>query len=390
MLPLFAYHADERRNCSLLPSCIHFLSILTNPLNVTLLASQLLTSPALWNQDTDLRSCQRILSVFNTAAISKIQNETTNEPRVPYTRQRGLDREAWVKAVIKGADEKSPRWRHLLLLGGILLGFESQNRQGLPSHLRGKLESALVQATQIVLQEKDDLNGIAGHAVTMVLNYTFELISDWERGQIDYDVLLPCMLNATFFSNEGLCHGYFLGAVDPDVRQTEDKTFGWSSQSTSFNLIKSVLSRPLVASLGPLSRLIGHAMEHVRDPSLVSDGVNSISDFARTLLVQWRQSKLSEVDVSEEGHFLDAESLKATLPELWRLLRSCMFSTVIILRAVLGRVLDDRALAAGSGKLFPLCFQLLGLTISRSRSLHCYAGSPRPSEPLLHLSSRWT
>jgi hypothetical protein len=32
--------------------------------------------------------------------------------------------EAWVKAVAEGADDKSPRWRHTLLLGGILMGFE--------------------------------------------------------------------------------------------------------------------------------------------------------------------------------------------------------------------------------------------------------------------------
>jgi hypothetical protein len=325
------------------------LSILSNPLNVTLLSSQLLTSPAIWDHPVDLHTCRRILSVYNTAAITILQNEAADESGIPYAR-RGLGREAWVKAVVNGADEKSPRWRHVLLLGGVLLGFEGQNRQGLPSHIRSKLESALVKATELVLHGDEQLDGIGGYCVTMVLNYTFELLSDWERSQLDYDRLLPLMLHATFFSNEGLDSAYFIGAIDRDVVEAPDKKFKWSSQSTTYNHVKAISSKPLVSALGPLSRLIAHTVENVRDPNIVSDAVNSISDFVRTLLVQWRQNKLSEVDQSEETEFLDAECLKTTIPDLWRLLRSCMFSAVIVLRAVLGRVLNDPALAAGNGK----------------------------------------
>lgn len=308
------------------------------------------------------------MSVYNTAAIGILQNEAGDEPWTPYARRRGLEREAWVKAVVNGADEKSPRWRHLLLLGGVLLGFEGQNRQGLPSHIRSKVESALVKATQLALHESEPLDGISGHCITMVLNYTLELLSDWERSQLDYDRLLPLMVHATYFSGEGLDHAYFLGAVDRDVVEVPGKKFKWSSKSPTYNHVKAISSRPLVASLGPLSRLIAHALENVRDPNLVSDAVNSISDFVRTLLVQWRQNKLSEVDPSEETEFLDEESLKTTIPDLWRLLRACMFSVVIILRAVLGRVLNDPTLAAGSGKFttffFKQCFIFALLMLS--------------------------
>ncbi|KAH8696003.1 putative peroxisomal membrane protein Pex17 [Talaromyces proteolyticus] len=332
---------------ALLPTATSFLAILTNPLNVTLLSSQLLASPAIWDHQIDLHTCRRILSVFNTAAIGIIQNEASDEPRAPYAR-RGLDREAWVKAVVDGADDKSPRWRHLILLGGVLLGFEGQNRQGLRHNLRYKLESGLVQAAQLALQQGDGLDGVAGYCITMILNYTFELLSDHHRSQIDYNRLLPLMLHSTFFANEGLDRAYFVGTSDRDILEGNDKKFGWPSTSMTYQHVKSVSSRPLVASLGPLSRLIAHAMENVTDPNIVSDGISLINDFARTLLVQWRQNKLSEVDPSEETEFLDAESLKTTIPELWRLLRSLMFSIVIILRAVLGRMLNDRVLAAGS------------------------------------------
>lgn len=184
----------------------------------------------------------------------------------------------------------------------------------------------------------------------MVLNYTFELLSDFERSQLDYDRLLPLLVRTTFFSGEGLEGGYFLGTIDRDVVEVPGKRFKWSAQSPSYIHTTVISTRPLISSLGPLSRLIAHSLENARDPELVSGVVGSLADFARTLMVQWRQNKLSEVDVSEEAEFFDGESLKTTIPALWKLLRTCMFSVIIVLRAVLGRVINDPALAAGRSK----------------------------------------
>lgn len=359
---------------SLLPTATTFLAVLTNHLNVTLLSSQLLSSPAIWDHQIDLHTCRRVLSVFNTAAIGILQNESSEDPRAPYAR-RGLSRDAWVKAVINGADEKSPRWRHVLLLGGVLLGFESQNRQGLSRNLRRKVESALVRATNLALQENPALDGFGGYAITMVLNYTFELLSDLHRDQIHYDQLLPRMIHVMFFSSEeGLGSAYFLGAVDREIVEARvSKKFVWSPTSTTYKNVKDISSRPLIASLGPLSRLIAHAMENVKDPDIVAGAMTSLNDFVRTLLVQWRQNKLSEVDPSEETEFLDAESLKVTIPDLWKLLRPIMFSAVIILRAVLGRVLNDRTLATGNGMYFVSIFVTLARMTKTTLTGHTVA-----------------
>ncbi|KAJ5140712.1 hypothetical protein N7448_004120 [Penicillium atrosanguineum] len=306
----------------LLPTATSFLSILGNPLNLSLLASQLLSAPALWNHPVDLHACRKILSVFNTAAIAVLQNDTEEEAQIPHGRHRKIEREAWVKAVVEGADDKSPRWRHMLLLGGILLGFEGQNRQGLPRNTRVKLESALATAAQLALEELDPNAGVDGHCVTMVLNYTFELL--------------------------GLRGGYFLGAIDKDVVEVPGRKFRWAANSATFGYVSAIGSRPLVSALGPLSRLASHAVENVRDPKLVAQTIDYLADFVRTLMVQWRQNKLSEIDVTEETEFLEPESMKTTIPTLWKVLRNCLYSVVIILRAVLGRTINDPALAAGS------------------------------------------
>lgn len=332
----------------LLPSATSLLSILSNPLNVTLLASQLLSAPAIWARPTDLQTCRHILSVLNTAAITVLQHEVRDAPKRPFPTRQGLSKEAWVKAVVKGADEKSPRWRHLLLIGGTLLGFEGQNRQGLPTYLRTKLESALVKAANLALHEVGFENKLGAHSTSLILNHTFELLSDHERSHIDYDLLLPLLMESTFSSAEGLVSGYFLGTIDRDVVQIAARKFSWSAKSNTYAHVRHISSSPLILSLGPLSRLIAHAVENVRDPQIVSAVVHSLADFARTLTIQWRQNKLSEIDISEEAMFLDEESLKVTLPTLWRLLRVSMFAVVIILRAVLGRVLGDHALAANT------------------------------------------
>lgn len=325
--------------------------MLGNPLNLTLLSSQLLTAPSLWSHPVDLQSCRKILSVFNTAAIAVLQNDTTDEPRIPYGRNRKIEYEAWVKAVAEGADDKSPRWRHTLLLGGILMGFEGQNRRGLPRHIRVKLEMALVRAAQLALEELGSETGIDGQCLTMVLNYTFELLSDSERSTLDYDRLLPAMIQSSYLSSEGLDGGYFLGSIDQDVVEASGKQFRWSANSPTFAIISAVAARPLVSTLGPLSRLIAHSVDNVRDPRIVAQTVDYLAGFVRTLMVQWRQNKLSEIDVAEEAEFLDSESRDITLPALWKLLRNCLYSVVITLRAVLGRTINDPALAANSSEL---------------------------------------
>ena len=332
-------------NIRLLPTATSFLSVLGNPLNISLLASQLLTAPALWDHPINLLDCRKILSVFNTATIAVIQKEEQEQLRSPYGTLRELNREGWIKAIVAGADEKSPRWRHLLLLGGVLLGGEGQNRQGLPWNIRTKLEAALATAAQLALEELD-VNGIDGPCTIMVLNYTFELLSDFERSKIDYDRLLPLVLQTTYSSPEGLESGLFLGAIDKDVVEVSGKKFQWSPHSVSYGRASAITSKPLISALGPLSRLIAHAVENVRDPNLVSQSVDVIADFARTLVAQWRQNKLSEIDRIEESEFLDAESLGSTVPTLWKVLRNCLYSVVIVLRAALGRVLNDRALAS--------------------------------------------
>uniref|UniRef100_A0A2D3UM73 Related to peroxisomal membrane protein Pex17 n=1 Tax=Ramularia collo-cygni TaxID=112498 RepID=A0A2D3UM73_9PEZI len=282
------------------------LTTLNNPLNVTLLTTQLLSAPA---------------------------------------PERTLPKDDWIRAVVSGADEHSPRWRHLLVIAGLLLGFGPAEDEYLSSSMRSTLENALVNATNLALQETLDDDELGLSTIALVVNHCFSSLSDHARSSLDYNTLLPVLMRSTFHSAHGLRSAYFLGALDRDVQAAPNAKLNWSEQSGSFQEIKEMLSSPLVSSLGPLSRLIGHSLEQVQDSRLVTAALDDLEIFTKTLLTQWRLNKLAGIEQVEQGEHLDEATLNTTLPALWKLLQPVMFASVIIMRSILGRILGDGALA---------------------------------------------
>ena len=94
---------DPIQNERILSSTTSLLTTLSNPLNVTLLTSHLLTAPAIWNKVDGLQTCLRIISIFNTAAITIHKNELEGhqKPHDVYQRRLGggLSCDDWAKAV---------------------------------------------------------------------------------------------------------------------------------------------------------------------------------------------------------------------------------------------------------------------------------------------------
>ena len=323
---------------------------------MTLLTSQLLSAPALWFTAEGLQTSVRCLSVFHSAARALVKHEQAQHEKsadvdfVDLQLERTLPKNDWVKAVISGADDQSPRWRHLLVLGGLLLGFGPREDDNLSSGMRSTIENALVVAANLALEETPEEDELGQHTITLVLNHCFSYLADHERAGLNYDNLLPVLMRSVFRSSEGLQSGYFLGAVDQDVRQIPNDQFEWSDRSQSFQQIAAILSSPLISSLGPLSRLIGHTIEQAQQSWLVTAAMDDLIALARTVHLQWRQVKLSEIDPTEESVFLNQHTLGRTLPQMWKLLRSMLFAVVIILRSITGRMLGDAALASDDGQ----------------------------------------
>ncbi|KAK6428362.1 hypothetical protein LTR95_015495 [Oleoguttula sp. CCFEE 5521] len=346
-------YAEQQDTPRLLGTAASLLTTLNNPLNVTLLTSQLLAAPAIWARPEGLTTSLRCMSVFHSAARALVQHEVATSQNqkgsdfVLPQPERVLHSDEWIKAVLHGADNHSPRWRHVLVIGGLLLGFGQAEDRILSRSTFRLLEETFVKFVNNALVDVADDDELGQTTVTLVLNHCFPAISEFERSQLDYDRLLPLLMWSSLRSDEGLGSGYFLGAIDLDLHSTPDNLLGWPERSPSFSHIQRMSASPLGASLGPLARLIGHTVDHVRDSWLVSSAVDDLFDFTRTLQLQWRQTKLSGVDASDEMTSLTRQTLEITSPALWKLLRSASYAVVIILRSVLGRLLSDGALASG-------------------------------------------
>lgn len=382
---------------SLLGTASSLLTTLNNPLNVKLLTSQLLSSPAIWTVPEGLSTCMRGLSVFHSAAQALVRHEhalqdnSHDQDFEQLQPERTLPKRDWIRAVVKGADKDSPRWRHLLVIGGLLLGFGPYEEGNLSRGMRGTLGSALGTATNLALQETPDDDELGLEAITLVLNHCFPMLSAYERSRIDYDLLLPVLMRITLHSTAGLQSGYFLSTVNLDVIPAARTQLSWSEHSSSFRQIQAMLSSPLSSSLGPLARLIGHSIEQVKQARLVSAAIEDIEAFSRTLHAQWRQNKLSDVDSFEEGVYLDRETIEKTTPVLWKLLRSTLFATVIILRSAVGRMIGDSTLARDNGKAIlemSSPFSLTHAFPSRARGSHTSA--VHASQLVLHLHPNWS
>lgn len=352
---------DARQTDRLFGTTLTLLTELSNPLNLAVLTSQFLTAPAIWHRPppTDpLRdTCLRVLSLYNTAAIHVRRNELENDEMrkeesltagwmASWMQQQqippvggGLKTEAWARAVVKGADERSSRWQHLLVLAGILMGFEGDDRHGLSSAMRGTLEQAVVTAANLALRTLDREPPVARAAVVLAMNWAFPLLSDVSRTAVDCDALLPVAVHA-LLGDTGLEGGLFLGAVAADVNQIGSR-LDWPEASPSFATLRQFSSKPLVGTAGPLSRMIAYALERTRSHQLVLQTQTELLRFSANLLEQWRGVKLAEVDVGEEGALLTGATIETTWPELWRLLTNVLFAVVAILRSVTARSLLD-------------------------------------------------
>ena len=201
------------------------------------MTSHLLTAPAFWHRPDGLQTPLRLVSVFHEAVIALIAYQNTagssssrSSPPGRSPIGGGPPFDLWIRAVILGANERSQRWKHLIVLSGLLTGIASQEEQG--QHLkrvkdaRKTVEGALVKATNLAVEELtewNEVNGLGAQTIALSLNYAFGHLSDEARRSLNYDLLLPMLVGPLYFSNGGLESAYFLGGIDLNVEVKQDK-----------------------------------------------------------------------------------------------------------------------------------------------------------------------
>lgn len=324
-------------------STISLLTTLNNPLNVTLLTSHLLIAPAIWNRVEGVSTSFRVISLFNTAALT-INKQELQEKKLKHTPRVGIRCDDWARAVVKGLDDKSARWQHALVLAGLLLGMKGWDKRGLTNGLRESLANAMVMAVNKSLQQPSSSGVVAASSLALIMNYTFSIISDDIRRNYDYENLLPVMIRA-MTSTEGFQDGTFLAAINSDLKITIDKKLDWPLESSSFKKIQELKKKPLMVSMGSLSQLIAHAIENIKSPFKVIQVREHLHIFTSGLLDRWKKIEFSAFGHLDEANMLTPETAQITLPLLWQIFKTIMFTTIVIMRAVIERTLIDPVLS---------------------------------------------
>lgn len=340
---------DDAKTEQIYGTTTHLLTQLSNPLNLGVLTSQLLTAPAVWmHPAAGLKTSMRIISIYNTAAMRLIQqNEEAIKrkvpefpPRPPQMEGGGLRCDEWTRAVVKGADDRSNRWQHLLVLAGILIGMESNDRRALSRALRNTLEQAVVMAANLALQSYPEEGPLAEGSIVLALNYVFPMLAPHHQAQLDCNRLLPATVWA-LVGEEGFADGRFLHAISQNTLETLGQGLSWNVQSPSFQMLLQMDKQPLMSNMGPLAKLAGFAARHATETGVVLQAQEDLSIFAQRVLDAWSKNRLSDVDPAMEGTRLSLETKEKTWPALWQLLRKLMFGVVAVLQAIVSRSLLD-------------------------------------------------
>jgi hypothetical protein len=337
VLQLFQDVHDDAKTSQILGSTRSLLTTLSNPLNISVLTSQFLTAPAIWQRQDGLLTCVRVISIYNTAAIRVRDSELENATRRVPPQGGGLSSNEWTRSVAKGADDRSSRWQHLLVLTGVLIGMEGDDRRSLSRGLRNTLEQAVVTAVNLALVRPMQDGPIGAASIVLALNYALPLLSDYHKSLVNCDALLPIAV-WSITSEHGFQDLAILGPIDADIRQTGG-SLHWSPSSPSFQLLSAMEARPLMGIMGPLARLTGYTVQQARDPRIVLEALDSLMSFTHKTLDRWQANRFSEIESLEERVSLGPETLQITWPALWQFLKKALCSVVVVLQAIVSRSL---------------------------------------------------
>ena len=325
-------------------STTHLLTQLSNPLNLGVLTSQLLTARAVWHRQEGPRTAIRIIGIYNTAAVRVHEDERRHaELKASATlpsQGSGLSCDEWTRAVVKGADDRSRRWQHLLVLSGVLMGMEGNDRHSLSAGLRNTLEEAVVTAANLALEANIEDGAMAAASIVTALNFAFPLLSDLHKAQLNCNALLPIVVWA-ITSEEGFCDAQFLKVIARDTTSRAGSVLSWMPSSPSCRLLQDMDKQPLMANMGPLSRLAAFAVQHATDTAAVLHAQDALVVFTGRVLDAWQRNRFSEIDPAFEATHLSPETLQTGWPLLWQVLRKLMFGTTAVLQAIVARGLID-------------------------------------------------
>ncbi|KAF3915280.1 hypothetical protein AA313_de0201103 [Arthrobotrys entomopaga] len=288
------------------------LSRLTNPLNVSLLTTQILAAPALWNSPDLVSVCQAVFDIFRLSTGERVREST-----------RAISLNDWIEAVINGADSRVPRWKHALASGGILAAFDANDAR-LPFTTRSNLEAHLLEVVNLHFEFLT--SGIETQSCVLAISNTYRILSEDAKYMINYAALTGAVLPAMFLSSEGYQTGDFLRQIDRGIPSAKRP----SKVTAPFSL-KDFLARPFVRNMGGLAKLAATSMDSSANAETINGALSVLATYSRSLVSIWCETQLSTLP---DNAIISQDPVQTNTAQLWQLLKASLFSTVVVLEKV--------------------------------------------------------
>ncbi|KAH8894992.1 hypothetical protein GQ53DRAFT_744408 [Thozetella sp. PMI_491] len=334
------------------------LAALNNPQNVSILTAELLSSPALWErslaQETVFQVSHRIVGLFAYAA-GRRRAGPPDLVDLPGT-YLPMSCQAFAKAVTQGLRDQwnqnprlgpsaPSRYKDLMVLAGLLTGFENKPDEPPAPIERGFIENGL-QAPALRIAREFAASNLEppewNPAVVFAMTIVFPTLSIPYQGGLPSDALLASAMQA-LAGVDGLDDGRVLAMIDHGITQN-GAVFDWPNTSSSFLDFQKHQQKPFVMHLGALAKVIGYAIRTAKDVRLVLKTLDDLVALSANILLHWRMNKLSTLDVALEAVALTPRTLNSTWASLWTLFKGTLWSVVTILTDVITRALVDRGL----------------------------------------------
>ncbi|KLU93147.1 peroxin 8, partial [Magnaporthiopsis poae ATCC 64411] len=364
---------DEANTENVLNWATNLLATLQAPYNISLLTTELLSSPAVWNRPTapPLATCMRLLAMFRSAAAHFHAKYLEYLSRPPYTCPEHISSDLWANAVSRGLHHQPERWKHLFVLTGVLAGLQDAGARDSLIDTTGQVEVAVANATRLALAEVGamtdaDHASLAEAAITLAVAHACPRLLDTPAQlELGLDDLVPVILKSVFSHPEGLQDCAFMGDMGADAGFDAAGRFDWPQTSRSFRDLKLVAANPLVVALGPVARVLALAVLHTGSIAAITRVRNDLVALAVRIANIWGSNRLSIME--HDPARVSPATQEHALPILFTLQRNILFACAVVMRAIVVRAIGDNRLNTRDIAAMPMhVFHALSFISSRA------------------------
>ncbi|KIO18634.1 hypothetical protein M407DRAFT_157454 [Tulasnella calospora MUT 4182] len=335
---------------------VHYLSRVPSAY-ITPFCNTIATSPAIWaKHPKQMERCDVLTSAVRSACRAKAES-VIEVHKDPSKRKMRKELGAWVTAVLEGvvAQHPDPAIR-LCMLTGLLQGLEDHKEYDIESQ-RGKVEKEVVIAcaelAEIVIpegtddvsdwnhqyeEENHDRSPMALRHLTLVMKLAPAMLplSLDNLVLLDLEVIARLTLDQIRYTFQG---GHFLKSLPSSFSTNANGLLEIDKSSYIVKNLDLMTSYPGFQQLSTLSKLLSRCIAGMATQSLTRVAgwelmvsiIEQIEDIARPLEADWARSACATV--TDEARI--APETKPILTSLWNVLKSLLFSSIMIAQSML-------------------------------------------------------